>query len=124
MTRVGATALLASIGGGVGFVIGTVLLAVLQVSAPGGFRWAVDIPFGMMFGGTFGAAVGAVGAPTVAWLLLRHVPLNRAIMACAIGTIAGAAIGMSATARPVLGGCVGFLMSAIIMRIVYRSQAA
>jgi hypothetical protein len=124
MTRVRATSLLAGIGGGVGFVIGTVLLAALQVSAPGGFNWAVDIPFGMMFGGTFGAAVGAVGAPAMTWLLLRHVPLNRAILLCALGTVGGALIGMAASGRPVIGGCTGFVLAAVVMRIVYRGKTA
>src|SRR5688572_16476522 len=67
MSRTQVTSLLTLIGMVIGFVFGTALLAGLQVSAPGGFHWSIDIPFGMVFGGTFGAIVGGMGAPTLGW---------------------------------------------------------
>lgn len=124
MTRVGATALLAGIGGAVGLVLGTALLVALQVIDSGVFVWRTDLPFGLLFGGTVGAVVGAVGAPVITWLLLRHVPLNRAIVFCALGTIAGEAIGVVTLRRLVVGGCVGFVVAAIATRIIYRKHTA
>jgi hypothetical protein len=118
------TALLAGTGAVIGFVLGTALLAFLQIWAPGGFNWAVDIPFGMMFGGTFGAIVGGIGAPILSWLFLRSVPLGVAIVATTIATIAGAGAGMLASDRPVLGGCAGFVIGALLLRMIHRSPTA
>ncbi len=124
MSRVGATALLAGIGGVVGLVLGTSLLVAIQVIEDGAFSWDPTVPFALLFGGTVGAAVGAIGAPMITWLLLRRVPLNRAIIFCALGTIAGEAIGVATFGQLVLGGCVGFVASAILLRIVYRTPTA
>jgi hypothetical protein len=41
----------------------------------------------------FGFVVGAVGAPILAWGLLRRVPLGRAILVTACGTVLGAIAG-------------------------------
>ena len=113
------TAMLALVGAGIGFVIGTATLAILQVGAPGGFHWDVDIPFGMMFGGTFGALVGGIGAPLLSWFLMRDVPIGRAIAWCSMATIAGAAIGWFGSGHPAIGGCAGFAVGAVLLRLTH-----
>lgn len=92
----GALARVALLGTVGGFVLGSLILGLLQHNAPGGWSW-VDIPFSMAFGGTFGALVGAIGAPATGWLFFRHVPLGRAMLVTGAGTLAGAAI---ASRRP------------------------
>ena len=111
---------LGAIGGG---IIGTALLAGLQTRAPGGFDWKVDIPFGLMFGGTFGALVGALGAPLMGWYFFRHVPLGRAMAITGIGTVAGALVGLAAATTPVIGGCVGFALAAVALRFHPRAAS-
>jgi hypothetical protein len=113
-----ATLVVGALGALGGCVIGTVLLAALQVRAPGGFHWAIDLPFGLMFGGTFGAAVGAVGAPLLAWFAFPHVPLGRAMLATGLGTVAGALAGLTLAGAPVLGGCLGFLAAGVALRFL------
>ena len=117
------TALLAGTGAAIGFVLGSALLAALQVGAPGGFHWNVDVPFGMALGGTFGAIVGGVGAPLLSWLFLRRVPLGRAIVWSTVATIVGAFAGLLA-GHPALGGCAGFGLGAIILRATHRAPTA
>jgi hypothetical protein len=116
------TALVAGLGAGVGFVLGTVMLASLQVFAPGGFHWSIDIPFGMMFGGTFGALVGGVGAPALSWLFLRRVPLGRAILWSTVSTIVGAGAGILLGGHAAIGGCVGFILGALVLRATHRGR--
>jgi hypothetical protein len=111
----GALARVAALGATGGFVLGSLILGLLQHSAPGGWSW-VDVPFSMMFGGTFGALVGAVGAPLMGWLFFRHVPLGRAMLVTGAGTVAGAGIGLAAAGRPLIGGCLGFLAAAVLLR--------
>ena len=124
MSPWGVTVLLSAIGAGVGFVLGTATLAVLQIGAPGGFHWSVDIPFGIMFGGTFGAVVGGLGAPILSWLLLRTVPLGRAIGWSIIATLGGAGVGLLAGGHPALGGCAGFAVGTVVLRLTHRAPTA
>lgn len=110
-----AAARVALLGAAGGFVLGSLILFLLQHDAPGGWSW-VDVPFSMMFGGGFGALVGAIAAPAAGFLLFRHVPLGRAMAVTGAGTLAGAAIGLAAAGMPVLGGCAGFLVAAVLLR--------
>lgn len=74
----------------------------------------------------FGAMVGAVAAPLFSWMLLRHVPLGKAILHTAMGTILGGMLGLSLPVAS-LGGTVvpgllyapvaGFLLAAIRLRL-------
>lgn len=74
-----------------GFVAGGVVGMVMMAG------WLlVDGDFSMdmvLFGGSFGAAMGAVLGPVSAWLLMRRVPIWLAITGTAGGTIAGAIFG-------------------------------
>jgi hypothetical protein len=117
-----ATLIVSALGALAGCVIGTVLLAALRVGAPGGFHWAIDLPLSLRFGGTFGAAVGAVGAPLLAWVAFPHVPLGRALLATGLGTIAGAVAGLALAGAPVLGGCLGFLVVGVALRFHPRPE--
>ena len=123
MSPARVTALLAAMGAGVGFALGTAMLAFLQIWAPGGFHWNIDIPFGMMFGGTFGVVVGGIGAPALSWLFLRRVPLGRAILWTTVSTILGTGAGIS-FGHPAIGGCIGFLLGALVLRATHRAQTA
>jgi len=88
-------------------------------------------PLGAIAAGTlFSAALGAVLAPTTAWLFLRRVALGRAIAHTTVGTTLGAAIGMLIEAlvlrRPtvqfgVIGALLGFFAAAVRLRIITRS---
>ncbi|MFN0180323.1 MAG: hypothetical protein ACKVZ0_16100 [Gemmatimonadales bacterium] len=79
----------------------------------------------------FGAAVGAVAAPAFSWLLLRYVPLGKAILHCAIGTVVGGVLGFaipsihlgSVVVPAVLyAPVVGFLAAAVRLRLVTPSR--
>jgi len=48
-------------------------------------------------GALFGAPLGAVTAPLLAWLLLRRVPLGRMFLVCSVGTAIGGVAGWFAT---------------------------
>ena len=77
----------------------------------------------MMFGGTFGAVVGGVGAPIFAWPCMRTVPLGRAIGWSAVATVAGAAVGLL-TGHPAVGGCLGFGIGALGLWATHRVPTA
>ena len=121
LSRLKVTALLAGTGAVIGFVLGSILLGVLQIWAPRGFHWRLDVPFAMSMGGTFGAAVGAVGTPIIAWTLLRTVPLGRAIGGTALATVTGATVGALAFGHPAIGGCIGFLLGGLVLRLSHRA---
>jgi hypothetical protein len=61
----------------------------------------------------FGAIIGGVMAPVVAWGLLRRVPLGRAVGWSAVGTVVGAVAGMIVQENPVTGAVAGFVAAAI-----------
>lgn len=113
--RARGLAIVALLGAAGGFVLGSLILGLLQQRAPGGWSW-VDVPFSMMFGGTFGALVGAVAAPVLGLFLFRHVPLGRAMLVTAAGTLAGAAIGLAVAGAPIIGSCAGFVVAAVLLR--------
>lgn len=115
----GVTAGLAVAGAAVGAVLGASILGAMFAFGP----WSVgdsDFMYAVVYGGGFGAAAGAVAAPAIAWGLLRHVPLGRAIAHTAAGTVLGAAIGAIADS-PVIGGFVGFVAAALRLRFVARA---
>lgn len=114
------TALLAGTGALVGGFIGSTLLFLLQLGAPGGITLSVDLPFATVVGGSFGAAVGLVVAPVAGWTFLRHVPFGRAILGTAAGTFLGAAAALL-VGHPAVGGIVGYAVAAVLLRRRLRS---
>jgi hypothetical protein len=74
-------------------------------------------------GAVFGAPLGAVTAPLLSWLLLRHVPLGRMFLVCSVGTAIGGVVGWFATSdggdimlNPLVGAFVGCVIAAIALR--------
>jgi hypothetical protein len=78
-------------------------------------------------GAAFGAPLGALTAPMLSWLLLRHVPLGKMFLVCSIGTAIGGVVGWFATAaggdimlNPLVGAFVGCVIGAITLRARVR----
>jgi len=109
---------------------------VLGAIAGGAAFWTVGVITEHVFsreafgiGAVFGAPLGAVTAPSLSWLLLRHVALGEMFLVCSVGTAIGGVLGwFSMTAggdimlNPVVGAFVGCVIAAIALR--YRVQGA
>jgi len=103
---------------------------VLGAIAGGTAFWAVGVitehafsPEAFGIGAVFGAPLGAVTAPSLSWLLLRHVALGEMFLVCSIGTAIGGVLGwFSMTAggdimlNPLVGAFVGCVIAAIALR--------
>jgi hypothetical protein len=113
---------LAVVGAMVGAATGAV--ALILVSIAQGARTLHMITFGSGFAAMFGAVVGAVLAPIEAWVLLRRVPLWRAITGTAVGTIIGATALAFTIVGPIVGGVAGFTAAAIALRLRRERRAA
>jgi hypothetical protein len=127
------TVTLGLIGAGavVGAVCGIVALAIVM-SLTAKPRLLLD-PTLYAIGGIFGAVTGAIFAPTLSWLLLRRVPLGRAIAHTVVGAVLGGTIGFF---LPVLsfgfgavpgflwGGLLGATAGAARLRLVSPKQEA
>lgn len=88
------TAGLVIVGALVGGVVGVLVTVMLLVSAGGGGLGLLLNLDTVLFIGAYGAAMGAVLGPLAAWLLMRHVPLWKAIGGTALGTLAGSLPGL------------------------------
>jgi hypothetical protein len=84
-------------------------------------------------GAMAGAGAGIVGAPALAWGLLRRVPLGRAIVVTGLGTIGGAVVGellnpinpYALTIPGVIaGGLAGFLTAGVALRLTARRDSS
>jgi hypothetical protein len=96
---------------------GIILLGWVAVMNRHGYPASVADLFA--FGAMFGAVIGAVLAPISSWVLLRRVPLGRAIGGAAIGTALGAIAGTSiAVINPLVGGVAGFVAGVIYLRLI------
>jgi hypothetical protein len=78
-------------------------------------------------GAIFGAPLGAVTAPLLSWLLLRHVPFSTMFLVCSVGTAIGGVVGWFATTaggdimlNPLVGGFVGCAIAATALRFRVR----
>jgi hypothetical protein len=116
------TLILGGIGAVVGAVLGALLISVLFViHGPVHQPRALVEPLGIAT--AFGAVLGSVLAPVAAWTLMRHVPLWRAILETALGTLLGVGFGLLVGARldrSILLGLVGFAAAAIRLRLTHR----
>ena len=85
------------------------------------------------FAGGFGAIIGAIAAPAAGWLLLRRVPLGRAVAWSVLGAVTGAVAGWvlgggfdagtngvrsfgDPFVNAVAGALLGFLIAAVVLR--------
>lgn len=145
MSRVGriiAVTLGLSIAGAIfGAVAGVIALVVLIVLS-GGAQDSRSPPILEMavLPAMIGAGLGAVGAPAIAWLLLRYVPLGKAVAWSTVGSVVGGVAGWSlatvldranhaidtglATQAKgvILGAVAGFLAAALILRLRVRAS--
>lgn len=102
------TALLVVLGGVVGSVLGTLVLLLLSLRRFS--DWTLQtVGVTWMMGTMIGTPLGAIGAPVLGWLLLRRVALGRAIVATALGTVAGSLVGGATWRIARIGGDVGGL---------------
>jgi hypothetical protein len=135
MTRWTITAVLALGGAVVGGLATAILISLLLVAyhySPFG----PDRAFFLGFTGiaaAFGALCGGVLAPSAGWLLLRRVPLARAAIGTAVGTIFGGALGeWLAPLNPyavgvpgiLVGAVCGFTLSALLLSLISRRTHA
>jgi hypothetical protein len=77
-----------------------------------------------------GAGVGAVLFPTTGWMVMRHVPIGRALLGTFVGTVIGGVAGSAAffygkaPIHPVLmigaSALTGFVASVVLLRITAK----
>ena len=91
-----------------------VMLIVTGLSALADLGWV------MGFAAMLGAPIGAVILPLEAWVLLRRVPLWRALAETAAGTLLGAVAFALLSPGPIIGAVIGFTLAAIRLRIASR----
>ncbi|MET0398628.1 MAG: hypothetical protein ABW277_17700 [Longimicrobiaceae bacterium] len=109
------TAGLVATGAAVGAVLGVLVTVTLLGSAGGGLALLLNID-SVLFIGAYGAAMGAVLGPLAAWLLMRHVPLWKAIGGTALGTLAGSLLGLVGDGEMGFAGAfLGFGAAAFLM---------
>ena len=114
------TAGLFATGAIVGAVTGAVVATVLMNFLPIPTRsFSLEL-FGV--GAVYGALFGAVLFPTAGWLLMRHVPLGKALLGTSIGTLAGGLlgwflpIGAIPPVRSLGLGVLGFAIAVLLLR--------
>ena len=99
-----------------GALAGVAAISLGFVSTTGITRSDADI---LLFVAEIGAVLGAALGPAVAWLLLRHVPLGRALAGTTLGAVLGGAATWIAQAPffPLWGALGGFLLAAVLLRV-------
>ena len=122
------TAGLIVFGAAAGAIAGS-LVAVLAIALSLGPREALDLEL-VRFGATLGAPLGAALLPASGWLLMRRVPLGRAMLASVLGTVAGGLMGWFAPVhsdqfyRTIFGGFLGFVLAVITLRQLASRSAS
>jgi hypothetical protein len=91
--RIYVTALLSALGAAIGAITAPVLSFLTTVVAQATLRTGRVEYF---YGPAEFAIVGAIGIPVLAWLLMRRVPLWRAILEPAVGGVVGTLIALAA----------------------------
>jgi len=121
MTRLGRIVVvtIGLVGAGIvsGALAGGTAFALVVVLADG--RISIEL---FEIGAIFGAPLGAIIAPLLAWLLLRRVPLGRMFLVCSVGTAIGGVVGWFATGaggdiilNPIGGALIGCVIAAIAL---------
>jgi hypothetical protein len=112
---VGAGAVLGAVAGAVAVAI-SVLITENDTSGEG-----------LLVGAFFGAPLGAITAPVLAWLMLRTVPLGKMFVVTAGGTAVGAIVGWVTTTSgtaEVVNGLAGAFIGCVVGAITLRYRAA
>ena len=115
------TAGLAVAGAVAGGVVGVAMMFCWMLVQGGLTQTLGDLQM-LAYGGLFGGFVGGVLGPAAAWLLMRSVPLWKAVSVTALGTLAAAIAGL------VIGGpelsfnlsFAGFAAAAIALRVTTK----
>jgi hypothetical protein len=124
--------------GAAGGVVGSICSAAavtLIAGIEGGVGLLASREFAGLFGvaAAFGAFAGMIGAPVLSWALLRRVPLGRAALFTAIGTVIGAVGGELASplnpyARTLpgvlVGALLGFIGAGVLARLCTPTRTA
>ncbi len=124
------TVILVGLGAFLGAATGVACLVL--VALPVVRQWPSGYFVFVLYMGTLvGAPLGALGALTLGWSLLRHVPLNRTIMSTPIGTLVGSFVALLSgwifadvgDGRGIFylvgGGVIGLLCTAFLLRARY-----
>jgi MFS family permease len=86
------TAGLVATGAVVGATVGVLMISLWLLPGDLAELWTdTDL---LLISAMFGAMVGGVFGPVAAWLLMRHVPLWRAVGGTALGTLAASVLGL------------------------------
>ena len=106
-----------------GAIVGTITGAIVAATIIGVVTHSAPLSLELLaIGAMFGAPLGAVLFPTAGWLLMRHVPLGKALLGTTIGTLAGGIagwflpIGSDPLARTITLGVVGFAIAVMLLR--------
>lgn len=130
ITRIGlVTASLSATGGIVGALCAASAVTIIAIAAQGvgAFTHGAIGIVGMS--AAAGAVAGTIAAPLLAWGLLRRVPLGRAILATAVGTVVGAVAGewlrpfnpyVRTLPGVITGAFVGFLFAGVALHLLAR----
>jgi hypothetical protein len=111
---------LSAIGAIVGAAAGA--LALLIALVLDGTRMGISDLFVLAIPAILGAFLGTVLTPIAAWMLLRRVPLGRAFLGLAAGTIVGGVLGWfflrawDNIEGAVVAAVVGFVIAAVALR--------
>lgn len=117
----GVTLGLAAAGAVAGAAVGTAMTLVT-----GGFASAPSVAGVLLNAAAVGAASGAVLFPVGAWILMRRVPVGRALLGTLVPSALGAALalGFFGLTAPVgiLGAVIGFGAAALTLRRAARAH--
>jgi hypothetical protein len=125
---VAVTAGLVLAGGVAGGLAGGIAALLVGIVIGGGKDVLADPFLFFLFGASFGGRIGAVLLPLFAWLVLRHVPLGRAlaftIPGAIVGGLVGALLPIGTSLLPsIVGGTIGFALAGIAARVVTARKA-
>ncbi|MET0398629.1 MAG: hypothetical protein ABW277_17705 [Longimicrobiaceae bacterium] len=110
------TAGLVAAGALVGALVGVLAFTVWMLPLADLPRPYRELAAALPFVGMYGAAMGAVLGPVAAWLLMRRVPLWKAIGGTALGTLAGSLLGLVGDGEMGFAGAfLGFGAAAFLM---------
>ena len=125
------TAGLAVAGFLVGFILGAIVLGA-AIAMSGLAPWQSDVVLSWAAAAAIGGLLGMVLGPTAAWLLMRHVPIGRALGETALGTAIGSLLGLLLASSvglvipfpPLTLALVGFGLAAVRLRVTHRKKDA